>query len=190
MNIFYELKKDECIDFIMTKIENNDNYKKSIKKKLFKFWLKYIILTFLVSFTLSIGRGNKVKLLYIISLIFSIYYVKKGKGHFKQQTKQILYRNLQIDTDSNEKISLEIDHSNIIYNIGTMKNIYVLGDIKSVFEDSDGILIEVLNNRYILIPSRAFNDSNKKKKFMEIIKLNIDRVCAMSVDEKLIQMAI
>lgn len=190
MNIFYKLKKDECIDFIMTKIKNNNNYKKSIKKKLFKFWLKYIILTFLVSFTLSIGRGNKVKLLYIISLIFSIYYVKKGKEHFKQQTKQILYKNLQIDKGPNEKISLEIDHSNIIYNIGTMKNIYALGDIKSVFEDSDGILIEVHDNRYILIPSRAFSDSNKKEEFMEIIKLNIDSTCTMNIDQKLIQMVI
>lgn len=187
MNISYELKKDECIDFIMTKIENNNDYKKSIKKKLLKFWLKYIILTFMVSFILSIGRGTKVKLLYVFSLIFSVYYVKKGKGYFNQQTKQTLYRNLQVDRDSNQKISLEINHSNITYNLDTMKSTYKLSDIKYIFEDSDGILIEVLDNIYILVPSRAFDNSSKKKEFIDLIKENLNIDLTKNIDEKLIQ---
>lgn len=190
MNISYELKKDEYIDFIMTKIENNDDYKKSIKQKLFKFWLKYIILTFMVSFALSIGKGAKVKLLYIFFLVFSVYYVKKGKGYFNQQTKQTLYRNLHVDGDSNQKIFLEINHSNIIYKLDTMKSIYKLSDIKSIFEDSDGILIEVLDNRYILVPSRAFDDSIKKKEFIENIKVNTCKNYETSISERLIQIVI
>lgn len=141
----------------------------------------------MVSFSLSIGRGAKVKLLYIFSLIVSIYRLKRVKAYLIQQIEREICNYLQVNEGNNSEINLKVNNNIIIENFNTVECTYNLHNIKYIFDDGEYILIEVSENRYILIPNRAFNNSDIRNEFIDLIKENLNIDLTKNIDEKLIQ---